>query len=114
MDQDIAAAAIGFITAYPTFRHIVFARSAEDADKLSLRFHDEFGIVLKEDFLSKTISQQLGVTVLSFHDEIGRVKNSENVVEVSDLSQARAAVPEISAAVHHRGQGQRGPSRPLR
>jgi hypothetical protein len=114
MDQDVAAAAIGFITAYPSFRHVVFARSREDAAKLASRFRDEFGIGLREDYLAKKISQRLGVIVLSFHDENGGVKASRSVVEVSDLSQAGAAVPEISGGRPYDATGQNGPGRPVR
>jgi hypothetical protein len=98
MDQDLAAAAIGLRTFFPSFRHIVFARSHEPAPQLVARFLNAFGTELKEDYFTKRISQRLGVTVLSFSDESGRIKTSNDVVEVTDLSQARIAVPEISAA----------------
>jgi hypothetical protein len=111
MDQDVAAGSIGFITAFPSFRHVVFARSPEDAAKLASRFREVFGIDLNEDFLTKKIGQRLGVTVLSFSDENGKVKTSKNVVEVSDLLQARDAVPEISAGASIRSSGQDGPVR---
>lgn len=111
MDQDVAAGSIGFITSYPSFRHVVFARPPEDAAKLASRFRQVFGIDLTEDYLTKKISQRLGVTVLSFYDENGKVKTSQNVVEVFDLLQARKTVPEISAAVTLPSPDQGGPVR---
>jgi hypothetical protein len=97
MDQDVAAAGVGIRTMFPSLRHIVFARSPDDAARLSSHFRERFAIELERDYFAARIGREAGVILLSFIDKQGRVSTSANVVQVSGLAQAKSEIPEIAA-----------------
>jgi hypothetical protein len=111
MDMDIAAAAAGIRTMFPTLRHVVFARSAHDVEELSAYFRNQFAIDLQQDYFATRIGERLGLFLRSFVDGHEQVGAQANVVHAGDMLEASRHFPELLAVSRPALGGNRGPIR---